>query len=160
MDWLCLTLSIAAGLAGGYLAGLLATREARDLRAIIAAALTGAARERDLVRARRSLSSRPRRRYIVFEVVPGGFSEEEVRRAIEESASRVAGALGVSLSGLGLVEYDASTSRGILRVRREYKGLALAVLGLTRRAGGSRILVVPLATTGSLKRARRLLRAS
>ncbi|MEB2836714.1 MAG: hypothetical protein GSR80_000664 [Desulfurococcales archaeon] len=160
MDWTCLALSVATGLAGGYLAGFLAAREARGLRAIVAAALTGAARERDLVRARRILSSRPRRRYIVFEVIPGGFGEDEVRRAIEESASRVAGALGVTLSGLGLVEYDASTSRGIVRVRREYKGLALAVLGLTRKMGGSRVLVVPIATTGSLKRARRLLRAS
>jgi ribonuclease P/MRP protein subunit POP5 len=146
------------GAAGG--AGLCAASlgEARRLRRVVAALLSGAARERNIVRARRILSRRPRRRYIVFEVIPGGFREAEVWEAIKATAERFAGLLGLALSGLALVDYDEERSRGIVRVRREYKGLALTVLSLTRRISGVRVLIVPLATTGSIKRARRLLR--
>jgi len=148
------------GAAGGAGVCAVSLGEARRLRSIVAALLSGAARERDVLRARRILARRPRRRYIVFEVIPGGFREEEVWGAIRATAERLAGLLGLSLSSLTLIDYDEERSRGIVRVRREYKGLALAVLSMTRRVSGTKVLIVPLATTGSVKRARRLLRPS
>jgi ribonuclease P/MRP protein subunit POP5 len=146
------------GAASGAAVCMASLGAARRLRRVVAALLSGAARERDIVRARRILARRPRRRYIVFEVIPGGFREEEVWGAIKATAERLAGLLGLSLSGLTLIDYDEERSRGIVRVRREYKGLALAVLSMTRSISGTRALIVPLAATGSVKRARRLLR--
>ncbi|MEB3816500.1 MAG: hypothetical protein LRS46_00955 [Desulfurococcales archaeon] len=156
--WACLAIALAAGLAGGAAGGMLYSRKRlRGIRAIVDALLNGVARERELVRLRRKLSSKPRRRYVVFEALPGGFREEEVREALKLSFERLSGALGIALSNVNLVYFDERTSRGILRVRSEYKSLALAALALTRNVGGRRALLVPLATTGTLKRARRLL---
>jgi len=155
---LAITLTTAvAALAGGLAGYYAASRSTRGLRAAVRALLAGAARERDVARAARRLSSRPRRRYLVFEVIPGGVGENELRRSLEEAARRLAGEAGLALSALTLVEYSESTSRGIIRFRHEYKALALAVLGLVREVNGSRVVLVPLATTGSLRRARRLL---
>ena len=50
------------GALGGAGVCLVALGEVRRLRRVVAALLSGAARERDLVRARRALARRPRRR--------------------------------------------------------------------------------------------------
>ena len=102
-------------------------------------------------------SSRPRRRYIVFEVIPGGFSREDVERAIEEAAKRVLGVVGVGNMGLKLVYYSEERSRGALRVRNEWKYAALAVLGFVRRIGDARVTLVPLSVTGSIKKAKKII---
>jgi ribonuclease P/MRP protein subunit POP5 len=158
MDTLGVILAIAVSTAAGGLAGYYAAAaRSAKLARVLAALLDSTTRERNIVRVRSRLARRPRRRYIVFEALPGGFREDDVRDAIESTAARLAGELGLALSGLALIEYRADTSRGVLRVRHEYKNLALAVLGLARSVGGQRALLVPIATTGSLKRARRLL---
>ncbi len=147
-------IAAATGALAGYAA---ASLKVKRISATLSALLGGAGRYRDVARARQKMASRPRRRYIVFEVVPGGVSEEELREAIISTARRVAGEAGLALSGLALILYNEETSRGVIRVRHTHKNLALAVLGLTRRVSGKRVLLVPLASTGSLKRARRLL---
>jgi RNase P/RNase MRP subunit POP5 len=104
-------------------------------------------------------ASRRGRRYIVFEVLgtePVKF--EELRDAIMGTVRRVYGELGEARLRVKLIEYDEVRRRGILRVRREFKLQALAVLGLTRDFNGRRLLLVPISTTGSLKRARALVR--
>jgi len=98
------------------------------------------------------------RRYIVFEVLgvePVGF--DELKAAIEGAVRRAYGEAGEALLRLKLVEFDESRRRGIVRVRRDFKVHALAVLGLVRSLDGKRVLLAPLATTGSLRRARRIM---
>jgi ribonuclease P/MRP protein subunit POP5 len=105
-------------------------------------------------------SRRRKKRYIVFEVLgvePVKF--EELRDAIMGTVRRVYGELGEARLRVKLIEYDEVRRRGILRVRREFKLHALAVLGLTRDFNGRRLLLVPISTTGSLKRARALVRS-
>ncbi len=105
-------------------------------------------------------ASRRKKRYIVFEVLgvePVKF--EELRDAIMGTVRRVYGELGEARLRVKLIEYDEVRRRGILRVRREFKLHALAVLGLTRDFNGRRLLLVPISTTGSLKRARALVRS-
>jgi ribonuclease P/MRP protein subunit POP5 len=99
------------------------------------------------------------RRYIVFEVLgtePVGF--EELRGAIEDTVRRVYGELGAVMFNVKLIEYDGVRRRGVLRVRRDFKLQALAVLGLVRSSNGRRLLLIPISTTGSLRRARAIVR--
>lgn len=147
-------IAAATGAIAGYTA---ASLRVRRISATLSALLGGASRYRDIAKARQKMASRPRRRYIVFEVVPGGVSEGELREAIVSTTRRIAGETGLALSGLALILYNEETSRGVIRVRHTHKNLALAVLGLTRHVSGKRVLLVPLASTGSLKRAKRLL---
>ncbi len=111
------------------------------------------------VRLSRRVSKRGKR-YIVFEVLgtePLKF--EELREAVVSTVRRVYGELGEARLRIKLVEYDEARRRGILRVRREFKLHALAVLGLIRSFNGRRLLIIPISTTGSLKRARALVRS-
>ncbi len=104
------------------------------------------------------LSQRPRRRYIVFEVVASSeISEEELAKALANTVRRVLGEAGYVESGIRLILYNKSTGRGILRVNSTYKYRILGILGLVRRVGDSKALIIPLGVTGSVKRARRLL---
>lgn len=97
------------------------------------------------------------RRYVVFEVLGvESISFDELRAAIGRVTREAYGEMGEALMGIRLIEYDELRRRGIIRVRRDYKMHALAVLGLIRSVNGRRLLLVPLATTGSLKRARRI----
>jgi len=152
LDWL---LQILTPLVLGALAGLVSG-------ALIAyATLRGYAKGRLM---KPSLGPPPRarkrgRRYVVFEVLgtePVGF--EELKGAIEGTVRRVYGELGSAMFGVKLIEYDEVRRRGVLRVRRDFKLYALAVLGLVRSSNGRRLLLIPLSTTGSLKRARAVVR--
>jgi len=98
---------------------------------------------------------RPKKRYIVFEVFPSGLKEEDMRLSIDRVAREVIGLKGISEAKLKLIYYNEERSRGILRVRREYKYVALAILGLIRNVKNVEVLVTPLTSTGSLKRAKK-----
>ncbi len=102
---------------------------------------------------------RPKKRYIVFEIFPPGLKEEDVKLAIDKMAREVIGLKGISEARLKLIYYDEERSRGILRVRREYKYVALAILGLIRNVKNVEVLITPLTSTGSLKRAKKVVGA-
>ena len=154
----CALLGALGGLAGAFVFTLRERRRLRRLAALLSLAVRMEARAREAVRVARALGRRPRRRYVVFEVVPAHGDEAEVERTVYSVLESVLGLVGFSDAGVKLVEYNAETGRGILRVRHTYKTLALAALGLIREIGGRRVAVVPLAVTGSVKRAKRLLK--
>ncbi|GAB6147692.1 Rpp14/Pop5 family protein [Stetteria hydrogenophila] len=162
MTWLHVALLAAAtGFLAGLAASLAATRPlARRLSraaGLLELALRLEARYREAARLARSLSRRPRRRYIVFEVIPAEAADAgSLESAIRETLKGLTGVVGLAESGVKLIEYQPGSGRGILRVRAGYKYAALAALGLVRRINGRRVLIAPLATTGSIKRARRL----
>lgn len=149
-----IALSAVASLA--MVLSVLAYAEARRVRVLLEAVL-GSARARELSKIRRAFSRRPRRRYIVFQVVSDGdVSEKSLYQAIMRSARRLLGSAAVADSGLMLAYYNAATRRGVLRVRSDYKNAAMAVLGTVRRAGDSNVLAVPITTSGTIKKAKKL----
>ncbi len=153
-----LAAGFAAGLAASAMTLLPARRRLERAAGLLELALRLEARYREAAGAARKLSRRPRRRYIVFEVVPAGAVDaESLEEAVRSVLKELKGLSGLAEAGIKVVEYSPETGRGILRVRRGYKYIALAVLGLVRRVNGKKVLVLPLATTGSIKRARRLL---
>ena len=132
----------------------LAAGQAR-LNHALAAALTSLEAEEALDRVRR----RRRRRYIVFHVVTDGEPPEpgDVEKAVLKSLERLAGQLTVALGNVQLVYYQPDTGAGIIACTHDTKYLVLAAMGLVRRIGGRRAVLVPVRTTGTIKRARRAL---
>lgn len=126
-------------------------RKCKEVELVLAAAT----RERLLVRLRRRLSRKPRKRYIAFEVIGGPVEPGDLEEAIRNSFASLFGAPALSVSMLRLAEFDKKSMRGILRVRREYKYHALAALALVRNVKGKRVFLVPVLTSGTIKRARR-----
>ncbi|MCE4627688.1 MAG: Rpp14/Pop5 family protein [Desulfurococcales archaeon] len=148
-----LALSAVASLA--MVLSVLAYAEARRVRELLEAVL-GSARARELARIRRAFSRKPRRRYIVFQVISDDdVSEKSLYQAIMRSARRLLGSAAIADSGLTLAYYNAATRRGVLRVRSDYKNAAMAVLSTVRRAGNSNILAVPITASGTIKKAKR-----
>ncbi|MFN4046246.1 MAG: Rpp14/Pop5 family protein, partial [Acidilobaceae archaeon] len=78
---------------------------------------------------------------------------------VKAAVRNVYGELGEAAMRAHLVEYNEVRRRGIIRVRGPYKDHVLAVLGLIRNTGNKRVLIAPIAVTGSLKRARKLVEA-
>lgn len=154
--------AVIAGFVSGAAAGYLAGRHASGRVEKAIEALGGAAlRQRELVRAKKLLSRRPKKRYIAFEVlVPEGGppGELELERAISQSFYDLFGKATLALARLRLAFYDDTTGRGVLAVRREYKYHALAAMGMTRSAGGREVLVIPIRTSGTIKGALRALK--
>lgn len=141
-------LGVAAGVASSR---VYCRRKCVAMDLIVAAAT----RERLLVRLRRGLSRKPRKRYIVFEVIGGPVEPEDLEEAIRNSFVTLFGAPALSVSMIRLAEFDERNMRGILSVRREFKYHALAALALVRRVKDRRVFLVPVLTSGTIKRARK-----
>ena len=125
------------------------------LNRALAAALASLEAEEALDRVRR----RRRRRYIVFHVVSEKEppAAEEVEKAVLRSLERLAGQLTIALGNVQLVYYQPDTGAGIIACTHDTKYLVLAAMGLVRRVGGQRVVLVPVRTTGTIKRAKRAL---
>ncbi|MCX8195522.1 MAG: hypothetical protein N3F67_00325 [Acidilobaceae archaeon] len=101
---------------------------------------------------------RERRRYIVFEALTSErLGREEVGRAFALAMKELYGELGLIASRAKLIEYDEERRRGAVRVRSSYKDHALAALAYVREVEGKKARLVPIAATGSLRRARKLI---
>lgn len=133
-------LSVAAGALAGLLGGLLAPAvKERGVR---------------LLRARRKRG----KRYIIFEVLSAErFSREDVAKAMRDAMLRLYGEVGLAASGLKMIDYDEGRRRGIARVRKEEKWRALAALNYVKEIGGKRARIMPLATSGTLRRAKEIM---
>ncbi|WP_148679003.1 Rpp14/Pop5 family protein [Aeropyrum pernix] len=149
---------VAGGVAGLLASGLYVVRLRRLARILSRAAL----RQRELVRLRRLAGRRPRRRYVAFEVLsldgppPGKGEFEEALRGVYLKAF---GAESLALARPRIVYYEEESGRGVVAVVRDYRYHILAALGLVRMAGGRRVLVVPLRTSGTVKGALRAFRS-
>lgn len=100
---------------------------------------------------------RPRRRYIVFEIASESRVEcGDLERALRETIKSVYGLRGLEESGARLVYCNPATRRGVVRVRHAYRDLALSSLGLVRRVGSLKVALIPVKTTGTLKKAIRV----
>ena len=161
MDW-CAALCLAmAAVSGAALAvGLASLARVNKASTLLNEALEAAGGRERIARALAKAREKPRDRYIVFEVASAARpSLEDVEEAIRSTALSVLGVTGYVDSRLRLVDYDEASRRGILRVRNTYKYHALAILGLVREAGGVPVLIIPIATHGTIKGARRQLRS-
>lgn len=155
-DWATILLSITLSTAISILATYML--QERLWRRRLASVLGSLRTYRDLKRAVDKLGRRPRRRYIVFELMAErSIPQDRVEEAIKGVVREYLGLAGLTGSGVSLVYYEEARGRGVLRVSGEYRYQVLGLLGLLRRIDGARVIVIPLAVTGSIKRAKRLL---
>jgi len=151
MTVFAITMSIASIIISVYL-----LRQTRNLKRSIETLAFGL-NTRKLERRLSELAERPRKRYVVFEIVAEqDLSEADIRRSLYELAKDVLGKSGFIKSGFQLVYFNTNTNRGIIRVRESYKLKALGVLGLLREISGVQVLVTPLGTSGTIKRAKKI----
>jgi ribonuclease P/MRP protein subunit POP5 len=148
-------LAVVVAIMSILLAGL-SYKEARMMR-ILFHSLATAGRFREIAKIRRELSRRPRRRYIVFKILSEkDVNERMIYQNLTVAARRLLGSSFLADSGFQLVYYNPLTKKGVIRVRDPYKYLAIGVLGLIRELGGGSALVIPILTTGTIKRAKSL----
>ncbi|MCE4600696.1 MAG: hypothetical protein F7C38_03945 [Desulfurococcales archaeon] len=116
--------------------------------------LTAASINHRIRKAVEETSQKPRRRYIVFTIeTTENIDERSLARAIIKTAEEILGEVGLVDSGIHLVYYDPVKRLGVIRVKHLYKYHALAILGLVRDVNGVKIRILPLGTSGTLKKA-------
>ena len=102
-----------------------------------------------------------RKRYIVFEVISNEIiTSSELNHALKEEAEKLLGILGLSDITLKLIDFDEKFKRGIIRTDNHSKYVVLALLGLIRNINDKKVLLIPLKTTGTIKKARQLIRST
>jgi len=139
--------AVATSLASLYISLATYLRVRRALRVVRGALAKGVGR---LVR--------PRRRYVVFEVVPisgdlSSVSREELEDALARAYRELNGLVGLSLARPTLVHYDRSRGLGVLAVKHLWRRHAILAMSLVREVGGVRVLLNPLRTTGTRRKA-------
>ncbi|MET1160697.1 MAG: Rpp14/Pop5 family protein [Thermoprotei archaeon] len=99
-----------------------------------------------------------RKRYIVFSVISEHkFSKSEVEDALRKTFREYFGELGLVTADPQLIYFDPSLQRGIIRVAHTYKEHVLSILNFVKRIGSYPCIIVPIKTTGTIKRARKIM---
>ncbi len=129
---------------------------------LVSRALAELATSARSIRALERAARKPRRRYIAFYLVTEDAkppSPESLERAVRKSVERLAGLLGLAEANVALAYYDPERMAGIVRTTNTAKYVVLAALGMVRRIDGKRAMIIPVRTTGTIKRAKRALQA-
>ncbi len=101
---------------------------------------------------------RIRKRYIVFAILSDRrFDKRILEKTIRDYWAKYLGSIMLIRADPQVIYYEPSINRGVLRIAHKYKYHAIALLGFIREINGSKCLVIPLKTTGTLKKARQIL---
>lgn len=109
---------------------------------------------RELLKPKERSAKRIRKRYIVFSVLcESRAKSEEVHKAIEKAFLEYYGKSAFHKASPYLVLFDEASQRGIYRVSHMFVDHVIASMGLIKEINSSKCIIVPLRTTGSLKKA-------
>lgn len=108
---------------------------------------------------------RPRKRYLVFEVVALSGELTNIKRghleeAIQRSCQLLFGVVGYGAARPSLVYYDELRGVGVLAFKHVWRNQVLLTLSLIKEVNGVRVTVVPLLTTGTRRKAMDAVRKS
>ncbi|MEZ0393915.1 MAG: Rpp14/Pop5 family protein [Desulfurococcaceae archaeon] len=143
VDVVALVASLASLAISAYL--VLATRQ-----------LAARAQERPR-RSERIARKRPKR-YISFLVfAEGPTNAQELEEALKETFKRLYGEVALARANLRLVYFDPARLHGIVGTTAEYRDEVLATISMVRRAGRSRVAIIPVGSSGTLKASKRAL---
>ncbi|MCX8185183.1 MAG: Rpp14/Pop5 family protein [Sulfolobales archaeon] len=110
---------------------------------------------------RKSKLVKPRKRYLVFEIIAisgelSNIKRSHVEEAIKMRSQHLFGFLGYGSVRPSLIYYDESEGVGILGFKHLWRNHVFLVLSLIRDIGGVKVIVVPVATTGTRRKAVKL----
>ena len=91
-----------------------------------------------------------KKRYIAFELKGPEMDEKTLKYAIYAEALKFFGEYGLSEAALKLVEYNASTKKGILRCEREYLEKVLGFLALVSSLNNEEARLVSIKSSGTI----------
>lgn len=113
---------------------------------------------RKLLASKTTTIKKPRKRYIVFSLVSEDkLSLESIDKAIRDTLIKYYGESIYGKASPRVILFDENTGRGILRVSHLFVDHAIATLGLVKEIEGKRCLIIPIRTTGTLRKAREYL---
>lgn len=99
-------------------------------------------------------TKKPRKRYIVFTVLcEEKVSQSEIEKAITEKLAEYYGQSILHKASLYVVFFDETTGRGVIRTSHTCLNHVIASMGLIKSINGKRCIIMPIRTTGTLKKA-------
>ena len=99
-----------------------------------------------------------RRRYIVFSIISEhDFDRKEIEKAIRRKLAILYGIVSLAKADPQLVFYDPKMKRGIIRTSHIMKDYVVAALSITRNIGDKQLLIIPIKTTGTIKKAKKIM---
>uniref|UniRef100_A0A7C4D9F8 Ribonuclease P protein component 2 n=2 Tax=Staphylothermus marinus TaxID=2280 RepID=A0A7C4D9F8_STAMA len=99
-----------------------------------------------------------RKRYIVFSIISNSsFNKQLLEKTIRDSYRKYFGEISLIQADPQLIYFDYSLQRGIIRTTNLHKNSVVITLSLIREINSSKCLIIPLKTTGTIKKARRIL---
>lgn len=99
-----------------------------------------------------------RRRYIVFSIISEhDFDKRELEKAIRKKLALLYGIISLAKADPQLVFYDPRLKRGVIRTSHVMKDYVLAALSIIRNINGKQLLIIPIKTTGTIKKAKKIM---
>jgi len=113
---------------------------------------------RSLVENRQSTVLKPRKRYVVFSIVcEGKPSKESIEEHIERLFIHYYGRTAHAKASPQLIFFDEASSRGVFRVSHLYVKHLISLFTAPLEKDECKCLIIPLKTTGTLKKAVKIL---
>ncbi|ACR42002.1 Rpp14/Pop5 family protein [Saccharolobus islandicus] len=98
------------------------------------------------------------KRYIVFYVIAESkVKGDDLERVVRNSLKDLLGNVWLNIANPKVVTYKEDTQEGIISTNRIGYKAVLASLPFAKEINGNKILIVPRRTTGSLKKAKKLI---
>ena len=96
-----------------------------------------------------------KKRYIVIRVLSRGkITRKELDRAIRDTIKNIIGVKGLADTSYTLVDYDEQLGLGIIRSNNRMYKVVIGLLGMVRTINNTRVLVIPISTHGTIRKAR------
>ncbi len=107
----------------------------------------------------RNVLRKPRKRYVVFQVVSEKpVKKEDVEKVFHETFKELFGILGEGESNPKLVFYDEVSMRGIVRFVHIQKSKVFFTFAMVSEVSKGKLGFIPLKTTGTLRRAKEIVK--
>jgi len=105
-------------------------------------------------------SRKLRKRYMIFEVISDkDIDKNLLEDSIRNSFSSMFGKVHLARASLTIPYYDSKLRIGVLKFTHVYKYKVLTTLGIVRSVGNAKVLLVPIRTTGTFKKALKYLKS-
>ncbi|MEL9969691.1 MAG: Rpp14/Pop5 family protein [Metallosphaera sp.] len=110
---------------------------------------------------RRYKLSKNKKRYIIFRLISNkqDISPQAIEESIKDGVSYLGGKMWLDLSSPHVIFFDPHNMMGIISTNRIGYKMVIASLPFVKSINGVETLLIPYKTTGSLKKAKSLIRS-